>query len=131
MTPAKMSSLLRMYGEEVDVYRGSDSNTYLKQSSNGFIIKDMWAYTAGFVDADGSIFIERGDPRVTIVASGDNGKSHCEELQKKMIGMWPSCIRPKSWLKTPVKPVHRLIFSSKKKKRYKRYIERDYTSSKS
>ena len=63
MTAGKMSSLLKMYGEEVDVYKGSERNTFVKQGTDGFIIKDMWAYTAGFVDADGSIFIsERGDP---------------------------------------------------------------------
>lgn len=112
MTPAKMSSLLKMYGEEVDVYRGSSNSTYVKQGTNGFIIKDMWAYTAGFVDADGSIFIsERGDPRVTIVASGDNGKAHCEELQK-MIGCG-RLVSDQKLAKNTIKPVHRLIFSSK------------------
>ena len=101
-----------MYGEEVDVYRGSSNSTYVKQGTNGFIIKDMWAYTAGFVDADGSIFIsERGDPRVTIVASGDNGKAHCEELQK-MIGCG-RLVSDQKLAKNTIKPVHRLIFSSK------------------
>ncbi len=95
MTPGKMSSLLKMYGEEVDVYKGSAKQTFVKQGSDGFIVKDTWAYTAGFVDADGSIFIsERGDPRVTIVASGDNGLMHCEELQKND-WLWSSCLRPK------------------------------------
>ena len=112
MTPAKMSSLLKMYGEEVDVYRGGTNGTYVKQGSDGFIIKDTWAYTAGFVDADGSIFIsERGDPRVTIVASGNNGKTHCEELQK-MIGCG-RLVSDQKLAKNTIKPVHRLIFSSK------------------
>lgn len=112
MTAGKMSSLLKMYGEEVDVYRGSERNTFVKQSTDGFIIKDMWAYTAGFVDADGSIFIsERGDPRVTIVASGDNGLTHCEELQK-MIGCG-RLVSDQKLAKNTIKPVHRLIFSSK------------------
>ena len=75
-----------MYGEEYDVYPGAKRGTYVSMGHHGFIIKDIWAYTAGFVDADGSIFIsERGDPRVTIVASGDSGRAHCEDLQK-MIG---------------------------------------------
>jgi len=112
MTAGKMSSLLKMYGEEVDVYKGSERNTFVKQGTDGFIIKDMWAYTAGFVDADGSIFIsERGDPRVTIVASGDNGLAHCEELQK-MIGCG-RLVSDGKLAKNTIKPVHRLIFSSK------------------
>lgn len=112
MTAGKMSSLLKMYGEEVDVYKGSSRHTFVKQGTTGFIIKDIWAYTAGFVDADGSIFIsERGDPRVTIVASGDNGKTHCEELQK-MIGCG-RLVSDQKLAKNTIKPVHRLIFSSK------------------
>ena len=112
MTAGKMSSLLKMCGEEVDVYKGSERNTFVKQGTDGFIIKDMWAYTAGFVDADGSIFIsERGDPRLTIVASGDNGLTHCEELQK-MIGCG-RLVSDQKLAKNTIKPVHRLIFSSK------------------
>ena len=66
----------------------------------------------GFVDADGSIFIsERGDPRVTIVASGNNGLAHCEELQK-MIGCG-RLVSDGKLAKNTIKPVHRLIFSSK------------------
>ncbi|MFZ9078084.1 MAG: hypothetical protein ACO23H_06075 [Alphaproteobacteria bacterium] len=111
-TPGKISSLLKMYGEEVDVYKGHERYTFVKQGTSGFIIKDAWAYTAGFVDADGSIFIsERGDPRVTIVASGDNGKAHCEELQK-MIGCG-RLVSDQKLAKNTIKPVHRLIFSSK------------------
>jgi len=111
-TPGKISSLLKMYGEEVDVYKGHERYTFVKQGTSGFIIKDAWAYTAGSVDADGSIFIsERGDPRVTIVASGDNGKAHCEELQK-MIGCG-RLVSDQKLAKNTIKPVHRLIFSSK------------------
>jgi hypothetical protein len=112
MTAQKMGALLKMYGEEVDVFKGSQRGTFVKQGPNGLIIKDIWAYTAGFVDADGSIFIsERGDPRVTIVASGDNGKEHCEELQK-MIGCG-RLVSDQKLAKNTIKPVHRLIFSSK------------------
>ena len=112
MTPGRLSALLKMYGEEVDVYKGSARQTFVKKGTNGFIIKDMWAYTAGFVDADGSIFIsERGDPRVTIVASGDNGRLHCEELQKA-IGCG-RLVSDQKLAKNTIKPVHRLIFSSK------------------
>lgn len=112
MTANKMSSLLNMYGEEVNVYKGAQTGTFIKMGNSGFIIKDIWAYTAGFIDADGSIFIsERGDPRVTIVASGDGGKAHCEELQK-MLGCG-RLVTDTKLAKNTVKPVHRLIFSSK------------------
>jgi len=112
MTTSKLGSLIKMYGEEVDVYRGASRGTFVKMGNDGLIIKDIWAYTAGFVDADGSIFIsKRGDPRVTIVASGAEGKMHCEELQKLL-----ECgrlVSDQKLAKNTVKPVHRLIFSSK------------------
>ena len=112
MTTSKLGSLIKMYGEEVDVYRGASRGTFVKMGHDGLIIKDIWAYTAGFVDADGSIFIsKRGDPRVTIVASGTEGKMHCEELQKLL-----ECgrlVSDQKLAKNTVKPVHRLIFSSK------------------
>lgn len=112
MTTSKLGSLIKMYGEEVDVYRGSSRGTFVKMGNDGLIIKDIWAYTAGFVDADGSIFIsKRGDPRVTIVASGAEGKMHCEDLQKLL-----ECgrlVSDQKLAKNTVKPVHRLIFSSK------------------
>lgn len=112
MTTSKLGSLIKMYGEEVDVYRGSSRGTFVKMGNDGLIVKDIWAYTAGFVDADGSIFIsKRGDPRVTIVASGAEGKMHCEELQKLL-----ECgrlVSDQKLAKNTVKPVHRLIFSSK------------------
>ena len=112
MTPSKLGALLKMYGEEVDVYKAASRGLFVKMGNNGLIIKDIWAYTAGFVDADGSIFIsKRGDPRVTIVASGAEGKMHCEELQKLL-----ECgrlVTDQKLAKNTVKPVHRLIFSSK------------------
>jgi len=111
LTSQKMSSLLKMYGEEYDVYPGAKRGTYVSMGHHGFIIKDIWAYTAGFVDADGSIFIsERGDPRVTIVASGDSGRAHCEDLQKMIGGR---LVSDGKLAKNTVKPVHRLIFSSR------------------
>lgn len=110
MTTQKISALLKMYGEEVDVYK--TGNRFVKMGSSGLIIKDPMAYAAGFIDADGSIFIsERGDPRVTIVASGENGKRHCEDLQK-MLGCG-RIVSDQKLAKNTVKPVHRLIFSSK------------------
>jgi len=112
MTTSKLGSLIKMYGEEIDVYRGASRGTFVKMGNDGLIIKDIWAYTAGFVDADGSIFIsKRGDPRVTIVASGAEGKMHCEDLQKLL-----ECgrlVSDQKLAKNTVKPVHRLIFSSK------------------
>ena len=83
MTVNKMASLLKLCGEEHDVYKATSRGTYLKFGSHGLIIKDIWGYMAGSLDSDGSIFIsERGDPRVTFVASGNMGKQLCEDLQK-------------------------------------------------
>jgi hypothetical protein len=51
----------------------------------GLIIKDNWAYAAGFLDADGYITItERGEPRAGFIATGDRGRMHCEQLHKNI-----------------------------------------------
>lgn len=51
----------------------------------GLIIKDPWAYAAGFLDADGYITItKRGEPRAGFIATGNRGKIHCEQLQKTL-----------------------------------------------
>jgi len=52
-------------------------------SREGLIIKDPWAYGAGFLDSDGSLYItERGEPRASFIATGDRGRMHCEQLHK-------------------------------------------------
>ena len=67
---------------------------------------------AGSLDSDGSIFIsQRGDPRVTFVASGNMGKQLCEDLQKAV-----GCgrlVTDQTVAKNTKKTIHRLIFASK------------------
>lgn len=112
LTPKRMSSLLKMYGEELNIFKSTSRGDYVKLGREGFIIKDIWAYMAGSLDSDGSIFIsERGDPRVTFVASGDSGKQLCEDLHKAM-----GCgrlVTDQKVSKNTKKSVHRLIFSRK------------------
>ena len=69
MTPAKLSKLLSMYGEEVDIIAGSSRRTFVKMSDYGIIIKEPWSYAADFLDGDGYITItERGEPRAGFIA---------------------------------------------------------------
>jgi len=83
MTAMKLSKLLSMYGEEVDVIAGASRGTFVKMDKSGLIIKDPWAYAAGFLDADGYITItKRGEPRAGFIATGTRGKIHCEQLRK-------------------------------------------------
>ena len=111
MTPKKLSALLKMYGEEYDLFKGGRTS-YIKLGQEGIIIKDIWSYMAGSLDSDGSIFIsERGDPRVTFVASGNMGKQLCTDLQKAV-----GCgrlVTDQKVAKNTKKMIHRLIFSSK------------------
>jgi len=83
MTAMKLAKLLSMYGEEVDVIAGASRGTFVKMDKSGLIIKDPWAYAAGFLDADGYITItKRGEPRAGFIATGTRGKIHCEQLRK-------------------------------------------------
>ena len=85
MTAMKLSKLLSMYGEEVDVISGNQRSTFVKMDKTGLIIKDPWAYAAGFLDADGYITItKRGEPRAGFIATGARGKIHYEQLQKTL-----------------------------------------------
>ena len=85
MTATKLSKLLSMYGEEIDVISGNSRGTFVKMDKTGLIIKDPWAYAAGFLDADGYITItKRGEPRAGFIATGSRGKIHCEQLQKTL-----------------------------------------------
>ena len=112
ITPSKVSMLIKMYGEEVDIYKASSRGNYVKLDTHGLIIKDIWAYAAGFLDADGSIFItERGEPRATFIATGDRGKLQCEELHKAL-GCGRLVLNQRIHKKS-VRSQHRLIFSSK------------------
>jgi len=83
MTSMKLAKLLSLYGEEVDIIAGASRNSFIKMDKTGLIIKDPWAYAAGFLDADGYITItKRGEPRAGFIATGIRGKIHCEQLQK-------------------------------------------------
>jgi len=108
----RMGALLKMYGEELNIFKSTSRGDYVLLGRDGFIIKDIWAYMAGSLDSDGSIFIsERGDPRVTFVASGDSGKQLCEDLHKAT-----GCgrlVTDQKVSRNTKKSVHRLIFSRK------------------
>ena len=81
----KLAKLLSMYGEEIDIIGGAGRGTFVKMDKTGLIIKDPWAYAAGFLDADGYITItKRGEPRAGFIATGNRGKIHCEQLQKTL-----------------------------------------------
>jgi len=85
MTPMKLSKLISVYGEEVDIIAGGKRGTFVKMDKSGLILKDPYAYAAGFLDADGYISItKRGEPRAGFVATGSRGKIHCEPLQKTL-----------------------------------------------
>lgn len=82
---ARMSKLLNMYGEEICIIKAPRKGEYMCISENGLIMKDPWAYAAGFLDADGYITItERGEPRAGFLATGERGRMHCEELHKNI-----------------------------------------------
>ncbi len=112
MTPASMSKLLKIYGEEVDIYKGVNKGTFVKLDHTGLIIKDVWSYAAGFLDADGSIFItERGEPRASFVATGTRGRTHCEQMHKAL-GCGNLALDQRISKKSN-RTTHRLIFNSK------------------
>ena len=84
-TSSKFASLLNMYGEEYDIMKGTKKGTYVRLSNEGLVLKDVWSYGAGFLDADGYITItERGEPRAGMIATGERGRVHCEDLYKTM-----------------------------------------------
>tara|TARA_R110002020_G_scaffold215569_2_gene422785 strand:+ start:48 stop:896 length:849 start_codon:yes stop_codon:yes gene_type:complete len=85
ITVGKMSKLLKMYGEEMNIMKGTRRGQYILLKNDGLVLKntDIWGYAAGFLDADGSIYItDRGEPRASFIATGNRGKVHCEELHK-------------------------------------------------
>lgn len=49
------------------------------------IKKDLYAYTAAFIDSDGYITMDRKyNPRIGIIATGDRGKAFVTELHKEL-----------------------------------------------
>ena len=84
-TPGQLSKLMTMYGEEINIIKGHRKGEFISMNRDGLIIKDHWAYAAGFLDADGYITItERGEPRAGFIATGDRGRMHCEQLHKNI-----------------------------------------------
>ena len=80
----KLGALLKTYGPEYNIIKHQDKWELLSRDMSA-IIKDPWAYTAGFLDADGYITIsKRGEPRAGIIATGERGKVHCENLYKML-----------------------------------------------
>jgi len=77
---------------------------------NGEIKKNIWAYTAAFIDSDGYITMDRKfNPRVGLVATGDRGKVFMKEIHKA-IGFGKLHLDQKSPQDT--RPVNRLNFYS-------------------
>ena len=76
------------------------------------IKKDIYAYTAAFIDSDGYITMDKNfNPRVGLVATGDRGKAFMMEMHKSL-----GCGRLHLDQKSPqdTKPVNRLNFYSSK-----------------
>ena len=52
---------------------------------NDDIKKNLWAYTAAFIDSDGYITMDRNhNPRVGLVATGNRGRAFMEEMHKSL-----------------------------------------------
>ena len=82
LSTQRLGALLKIYGPEFDVVKNG-SRWHKEDAQSDLILKDPWAYTAGFLDADGYITIsKRGEPRAGIIATGKRGRVHCEELHK-------------------------------------------------
>ena len=82
----KLGALMKTYGDEVGIIKGVKRGEWMIRKRDGsLVIKDPWAYAAGFIDADGYITItKRGEPRVGLVATGERGRIHCEQLAKTL-----------------------------------------------
>jgi len=75
------------------------------------IKKNIWAYTAAFIDSDGYITMDRNhNPRVGLVATGDRGKAFMTEIHKAIGGIGKLHLDQKSPQDT--RPVNRLNFYS-------------------
>lgn len=76
------------------------------------IKKDLYAYTASFIDSDGYITMDTNyNPRVGLVATGDRGKAFMVQIQKEL-GIGKLHLDQKSPQNT--RPVNRLNFYSQK-----------------
>ena len=83
LTTQKLSALFKMHGVEYDIEKIGIGWGLVRD--NSVIFKDIWAYAAGFLDADGYITItKRLEPRAGFIATGERGKLHCEQLHKAL-----------------------------------------------
>lgn len=83
LTVRKMSALLKTHGVDFNIEK--IGTNYGLIENNVVIIKSIWAYAAGFLDADGYVTItKRGEPRAGFIATGSRGKMHCENLHKAL-----------------------------------------------
>lgn len=74
------------------------------------IKKNIWAYTAAFIDSDGYITLDRNmNPRVGLIATGERGKAFMQEMYKS-IGYGRMHLDQKSPQQT--RPIQRLNFYS-------------------
>ena len=84
LTPQRMGALLKMYGSEHDIVKNG-TRWESEHLNHDLLLKDPWAYAAGFLDADGYITItKRGEPRAGMIATGTRGKLHCEQMHKTL-----------------------------------------------
>jgi len=84
------------------------NGSYYKMNDD--IKKDLYAYTAAFIDSDGYITVDKNyNPRVGLVATGDRGKAFMIEIQKAL-GVGKLHLDQKSPQNT--RPVNRLNFYS-------------------
>tara|TARA_R100000353_G_C6505892_1_gene195395 strand:+ start:282 stop:1607 length:1326 start_codon:yes stop_codon:yes gene_type:complete len=80
---------------------------------NDEIKKNIWAYTAAFIDSDGYITMDKNhNPRVGLVATGDRGKAFMMEMYKSLGSIGRLHLDQKSPQDT--RPVNRLNFYSGK-----------------
>jgi|TARA_R100000030_G_scaffold76132_1_gene59181 hypothetical protein len=96
---AKMAKQSNITNVEGSFYKFSDE-----------IKKDIYAYTAAFIDSDGYITMDKKyNPRVGLVATGDRGKAFMMEMHKSL-----GCGRLHLDQKSPqdTRPVNRLNFYS-------------------
>jgi len=105
----EMNSILKTHGVEFDIERIGTNYGIIRDDA--VIVKDIWAYAAGFLDADGYITItKRGEPRAGFVATGGRGKIHCENLHKALeCGVLQTDLKIH---KTSTRSQHRLQFYS-------------------
>ena len=86
----------------------SVEGSYYKVPS--MIKKNIWAYTAAFIDSDGYITLDRNmNPRVGLIATGERGKAFMQEMHKS-IGYGRMHLDQKSPQQT--RPIQRLNFYS-------------------